>query len=191
MTRFAAEGVTLESSSNTAYSISASPNYFHALGTSVIEGREFTSGDTAPAPKVVIVSEGLARRLYPNRSAIGRHIRFINADYSDEWRTVVGVVRTVRYAGLSEADQPAIYAPFAQEPMFWMYVMLRHNGESPTLIQSVRAAISDADPALAPVGIQPVNTLIWGTLHNLDFGLNCCAPSPRLPCCLPQSASTE
>ncbi len=47
--------------------------------------------------------------------------------------------------------------------------MLRHNGESPTLIQRVRAAISDADPALAPMGIQPTNTLIWGTVAQPRF----------------------
>jgi putative ABC transport system permease protein len=135
----------------------------------LLDGREFTSADTATAPNAVIVSEGLARRLYPNESAVGRHLRLVNPDYSSDWRTIVGVVRTVRYAGLSEADQPAIYTPFAQTPMFWMYVMVRHNGENPALLQGVRSAIRDAAPTLSPMALQPMNTVLWGTVAQPRF----------------------
>jgi putative ABC transport system permease protein len=168
-TRFAAAGITLGHGPDTAYLIAASPNFFHALGTPLLEGREFTTGDAATAPKVVIISEGVARRIYPNQSAIGRQVRLINPDYSADWRTVVGVVRTVRYAGLSEADQPAIYTPFAQTPMLWMYVMVRHTGDNSALAQNVRAAIRDASPALSPMAMQPMNTVLWGTVAQPRF----------------------
>ena len=168
-TRFAAEGITLGRDADTAYLIAASANFFHALGTPLLGGREFTTADTATAPKVVIVSEGVARRIYPNQSAVGRHLRLINPDYSSDWRTIVGVVRTVRYAGLSEADQPAIYTPFAQTPMLWMYVMVRHTGDSPALVQNVRSAIRDAAPTLSPMAIQPMSTVVWGTVAQPRF----------------------
>jgi predicted permease len=168
-TRFAAEGVTLGRGADTAYLIAASTKFFHALGTRLLEGREFTSADTATAPKVVIVSEGVARRLYPNQNALGRHVRLLNPDYPNDWRTIVGVVRTVRYAGLNEADQPAIYTPFAQTPMFWMYVMVRHTGDNPALVQNVRSAIRDASPTLSPVAIQPMDTVLWGTVAQPRF----------------------
>jgi putative ABC transport system permease protein len=168
-TRFAAEGVTLGRGADSAYLIAASTNFFRALGTPLLGGREFTSADTATAPKVVIVSEDLARRMYPNQSAIGRHVSLINPDYPGDWRTIVGVVRTVRYAGLSEAAQPAIYTPFAQTPMFWMYVMVRHTGQNPALVQSVRSAIRDAAPALSPMAIQPMSAVVWGTVAQPRF----------------------
>jgi predicted permease len=168
-TRFAAADVMLGRGPDTAYLIAASPNFFHALGTPLVDGREFTSADTATAPKVVIISEGVARRIYPNQSAIGRQVRLINPDYSSDWRTIVGVVRTVRYAGLSEADQPAIYTPFAQTPMLWMYVMVRHTGDNSALAQTVRSAIRDAAPAISPMAMQPMNTVLWGTVAQPRF----------------------
>jgi putative ABC transport system permease protein len=168
-TRFAAEGVTLGREADTAYLIAASANFFHALGTPLLDGREFTTADTETSEKVVIVSEGLARRMYPNQSPVGRHVRLINPDYSNDWRTIVGVVHTIRYAGLSEADQPAIYTPFAQTPMFWMYVMVRHTGQNRALVQNVRSAIRDADPALSPMAIQPMNAVVWGTVAQPRF----------------------
>ena len=169
VTHFAAEGVTLTRSSDSAYFIAASPNFFQALGTPILEGRGFTQADTVTAPKVLMLSEGLARRIFPNGGAIGKHVRLMNPEYSDEWRTVVGVVPTVRYAGLGEADQPAVYAPFSQAPMLWMYVMVRHTPDAAGLGQSVRAAIRDVDPKLAPMAIQPMNTVLWGTVAQPRF----------------------
>jgi putative ABC transport system permease protein len=126
-TRFAAKGVSLTQGTDSAYLIAASPAYFQALGTPVLARRGFTDRDTAKSAKVIAVTDLLARRLFPNESPIGKNVRLINPEYSGEWRTVVGVVRTVRYAGLAEADQPAIYVPFSQAPMFWMYVLVRHQ----------------------------------------------------------------
>jgi predicted permease len=168
-TRFAVDGQPLRPSEDTAYFISASADYFSALGTPLLEGRAFSDADTASGPKVVIISEQLARRLFPNESAIGKRLRLINPDYTAGWRTVAGVVRTVRYRGISDPDQPAIYAPFAQAPMFWMYVMVRHDPDVPNLIQNVRAAIRTADPNLSAMAMQPMDVLLWDSVAQPRF----------------------
>lgn len=168
-TRFAAEGVTLARSEDSAYFIAASPDYFHAAGTRLIAGRAFSRVDSSTSPKVLILSEGLARRVFPNQNAVGKHLRVTNPDTSDEWRTVVGVVQTIRYSGLSDPDQPAVYAPFSQSPMFWMYVLVRHSPDTAGLAQSVRAAVQTADPKLTPIGIQPMDAVLAGTVAQPRF----------------------
>ena len=65
-----------------AYFIAASPAYFHAIGTRPIAGREFTRGDSANAPPVVVISETLARRFFPKGHAIGARLRLVNPEYS-------------------------------------------------------------------------------------------------------------
>ena len=142
-----------------AYFIAASPTYFRALGTRVVAGREFAAGDGAAAPLVVVVSETLARRFFPGGSAIGRRLRLVNPDYSADWRTIVGVVRDVRYQGLDDGPRPIVYTPFAQTPFLWMYVHVRTTGDPMTLVASVRAAVKSVDPRLTMASPRPMTAL--------------------------------
>ena len=168
-TRFAVEGRQLSATEDSSYLISTSPGFFHALGTRVLDGRVFNAADTSASPKVVIVSDQLARALFPNGSAVGKHLKLINPDYSAEWRTVIGVVSTIRYRGVADADQPAVYVPFTQVPMQWMYVMVRHDPAAQNLVQSVRAAVREADPNLSPTAMQPMETLLSESVAQPRF----------------------
>jgi predicted permease len=169
VTRFAIEGRTLEPNQSSAFFIAALPGWFQALGTPVVEGRSFTAGDTATAPRVVIVSDQLARRLFPNQSAVGQRLQLINPEQSPEWRTIVGVVKTVRYAGLEDADQPTVYTPFAQAPMFWVYVALKHDPNAPDLVRNIRSALAEADPNLTAFGITPMEELVSESVARPRF----------------------
>jgi putative ABC transport system permease protein len=142
-----------------AYFIAASPAYFRALGTRVVVGREFASGDGPEAPPVVVVSETLARRFFPGGSAVGRRLRLVNPDYPTDWRTIVGVVRDVRYQGLDDGPRPIVYTPFAQTPFLWMYVHVRTVGDPMALVGSVRAAAKAVDPRLTVASPRPMTAL--------------------------------
>jgi predicted permease len=142
-----------------AYFIAASPAYFRALGTRVVAGREFASGDGPEAPPVVVVSETLARRFFPGGSAVGRRLRLVNPDYSADWRTIVGVVRDVRYQGLDDGPRPIVYTPFAQTPFLWMYVHVRTVGEPMALVGWLRAAVKAVDPRLTVASPRPMIAL--------------------------------
>ena len=142
-----------------AYFIAASAAYFRALGTRVLAGREFAIGDGPDAPAVVVVSETLARRFFPGGSAVGRRLRLVNPDYSAEWRTIVGVVRDIRYQGLDDGPRPIVYTPFAQTPFLWMYVHVRTAGDPMALVGSVRAAVKSVDPRLTVASPRPMTAL--------------------------------
>jgi putative ABC transport system permease protein len=143
-----------------AYFIAASPAYFRTLGARMLAGREFASTDTANAPAVVIVSETLARRFFPNGRALGGRLRLVNPDYSADWRTIVGVARDVRYQGLDDGPRPVVYTPFAQTPFLWMYVHVRTRRDPMAMVGSLRAALRSVDPRLTVASPRPMIDLI-------------------------------
>lgn len=82
------------------------PGYFRALGISILRGRAFTEEDRQPDRHVIIVSESLARRLFPGEEPLGRRVR---PGRSGELLTVVGVAGDVKNGGLAPAPDPEYY----------------------------------------------------------------------------------
>jgi putative ABC transport system permease protein len=169
-TRFAVQGAADDSGSlRSAYFIAVSPDYFRALGTSLAEGREFTERDEVKAAKVVIINRALARNLFPNESALGKRLQLVNSEQSNEWREIVGVVGDVRYSGLDDPSEAAIYTPFAQTPFMWSNLMIRTTVPPQSLIPGVRNAINSADAALQPVGFRTMEELVSESVAQPRF----------------------
>src|SRR6266566_5615317 len=76
----------------TAYSRVPVPGYFQSVGQPIFQGRDFNASDTADAPLVCIISQSIAKRFWPNDSAIGKRIRWGRLDGTRPWFTIVGVV---------------------------------------------------------------------------------------------------
>jgi predicted permease len=92
-----------------------SPGYFHTMGIAVLAGAGFTRADESGNSLVAAVSATTAQRLWPNQSAIGKHIRFVG---EDDWRTVVGVITDVRAYDLQKNVPDfftggAVYVPYS------------------------------------------------------------------------------
>ncbi len=126
--RFAIEGRTLTADQDGSYLLAATPGYFEALRTPVLQGRAFDRRDIASGVPVVVVSRALANQFFPGQDAVGHRLKLINPEQSDEWRTIVGVAGDVMYRGPEQDPPPAIYTPFAQTPFMWLYVMVRTTG---------------------------------------------------------------
>jgi putative ABC transport system permease protein len=168
-TRFAAQGASNDGSLPAAYFIAASPGYFRALGTPLVEGRDFTDRDGGEAAKVLIISRDLARDLFPNESAIGKRLRLVNSELSNEWREIVGVVGDVRYSGLDDTDADTIYTPFAQTPFMWSNLMIRTSVPPQTLIQSVRDAVASVNSSLPPANFRTMEQLVSESVAQPRF----------------------
>ncbi len=148
----------VEAASVTAHSIGvnwevATPGYFRAAGTRLLAGRSFTEHDNADAPKVVVVSESLARRGWPGQSPLGKRLNTYGAkaDLKDgvfinvEWQTVVGVVEDARYRGIQN-PQPDVYLPYGQAPGGVQYLMVRTTGDPLALVAAARDQARAIDP---------------------------------------------
>jgi macrolide transport system ATP-binding/permease protein len=85
--------------------------YFETMRIPMLVGRDFGPNDTATSPRVAIVNETMARRFWPDASAVGQRI-----DSGDGPVEIVGVVRDSKYQSLSEASQPYVFEPITQEP---------------------------------------------------------------------------
>jgi predicted permease len=97
-----------------------SPGFFSALGLRVIAGRDFNEGDRRDGERVVIVSQSLAQRMFPNMDAVNRHLmwtdpvtKFIGV--STEPRRIVGIVPDVDDENLVPAATMTIFHPMDQE----------------------------------------------------------------------------
>ncbi len=171
-TRFVVQGLPSDNTDErSGYFIAISPDFFRALGTPLVDGRAFNSRDDADAAKVVVINRALARRLFSNESAVGRRMQLINPEQSNDWREIVGVVGDVRYSGLDDPGDAAIYTPFAQTPMLWNYLMIRTATTVPpsSVIQSVRNAVIAVDPKLEAANFQTMDQVVSETVAQPRF----------------------
>ncbi len=126
-----------------------SPGYFSTLGIGLVAGRDFDARDTRTTPKVAVVSEGLARRVWPGRDAIGRTLALAstwNTNEKPEAYEVVGVVKDVMPILHERDPRPFIYLPLSQEwRPFATTVLVRGAGDSRLLLPLLRDAVQRSD----------------------------------------------
>jgi putative ABC transport system permease protein len=118
-------------------------DYFRTLGIPLVRGRAFLESDRAGAPGVVVVSEAAARRLWPGADPIGKRVRF---RFFDQWLTVVGVARDIRYRSLRDAT-PTIFLP-VQQSMTQGNFAMRAAGDRDAVLTEIRRAVHEVDPSL-------------------------------------------
>jgi putative ABC transport system permease protein len=128
-----------------------SPALFQTMGVPLLRGRDFSAFDRAGAQPVAIVSDSLARRLWPDSDPIGRRIRL--ARPNTPWLTVVGIVDNVYDAHDADSPKDTWYLPyeqFAATPAAeHIYLMVR-DGDAPlAIVDEVRRAVARVDPDLA------------------------------------------
>ena len=97
-----------------------SPGFFAALGVPIIAGRDFTDADRRDADKVVIVSQSLAQRMFPNQDAVNRRLTWTDPvmkfiDVSPEPRRIVGVAADIDDENVVPGPAMSVYHPFEQE----------------------------------------------------------------------------
>ena len=170
-TRFAVEGRSLTADQDGAYFIAATPGYFKALRTPVLQGRAIDDRDTAGGAPVVVINRTLARQLYPNEGAVGHRLKIVNPEQSSEWRTIVGVVGDVKYRGLDEEPQPTLYTPFAQTPLMWLYVMVRSPGTVESVARTLRASVPSVHPSLTAGNIRSMEAVISQSVAEPRFNM--------------------
>ncbi len=156
-----------------ATKVSVSPGYFQAMGIRLIAGRVFSDDDNATASGVVILSESVARRIWPGENAIGKRLSVESNPQPRDWLTVVGIVAEVRQSGLTEAVVPAVYQPYQQvsRPLFLdhMTFAIRTSGNPVDLAPMMRTVLRDLDTDLAPASIATMEDVVAGTIAEPRF----------------------
>jgi predicted permease len=127
------------------------PNYFGAVGISILRGRGFESTDRLGSARVAILSQSFARQLYGDADPLGRRIAPTGevlkvSPFTGDWRTIVGVVADARNAGVENSPGPTVYEPFAQEFMPGAALVVRSSLDPAELGATIVRTIHDMAP---------------------------------------------
>jgi predicted permease len=140
------------------------PEYFRGFQTQVLRGREFTADDTASSQPVVVVSQSLAQRYWPNQSPLGKTLKPNIADAP--WYTVVGIAADVRHQGLDADTEPTAYYPYTQlpksvQPLLGKFMTLTVRSSTPTgLLDSIRHSVATVDSTVPIYAVKSMDEFL-------------------------------
>jgi putative ABC transport system permease protein len=144
------------------------PGYFGALGIPLLQGRDFTAHDNRAGGRVAIVSEAMAKRLWPGESAVGQTLFAGRAGLLP--REVVGVVRDVTDLGERPQTEPQFYFPVRQELAGDLMVIVTTTSEPGKFAGPVRAALKRMDASMDSVRFDTIAGLLRVTMLPQWFG---------------------
>lgn len=130
---------------------SVSPGYFEAMGMTLVEGRFFGEEDRRGSAPVAIVDDVLARRYWPNESALGKQI-----GWGPTTLSVVGVVKHVVRQGPVDPGRTQLYHVAGQVPGDMQGVVLRGRGDPAAFTGAAREALRAVDPRIAMFDVRPM-----------------------------------
>jgi predicted permease len=149
-----------------------SPGYFRVMGIQLVRGREFTERDSATAPGVVVVSQSVARTLWPGKDPLGKRISMEDEPKPEDWLTVVGVVDDVKQQGLAKDSDAAIYQPYLQvsSPGFLSHMtfVVRTALRPESVAAGMRGILRNVDKN-QPTAITSMDSLIAATTGESRF----------------------
>ena len=141
-------------------------DYFRTMQIPILRGRAFTDADGENAQYVAILSESMAKKFWPDADSIGRQFQ-MNTDAKHSM-VVVGVVKDVRYQGVTGVVAPVFYAPFVQhQPGNSLQFLQVRTGAAPeTMIPEIERAIQSLAPQLPVFDVETMRQALY-TLNGL------------------------
>ena len=135
------------------------PDYFRVMGIPLRSGREFSETDREDRPRVAIVNETLARRLFAGRSALGQRVRRPASDgHPEPWAEIVAVVADSHYLTLGEEIRPQVYWPFGSG-VGNMTLHVRTESGGSGFAQGLQDILSGVDSRV-PVRVRPLSSVM-------------------------------
>ncbi|HXJ73158.1 MAG TPA: ABC transporter permease, partial [Candidatus Dormibacteraeota bacterium] len=128
-------------------------NYFQTLHVPLLEGRHLAPSDNETGEKVAVINATMARRYWPEESAVGKRVR-PDALQTKDWLEIVGVVADIKNESLTQRPRPEIYFSYAQFPSRGLSLMLRTTLPPLALAESLRREIGKVDSTLAVTDVQ-------------------------------------
>jgi len=127
------------------------PNYYETMGIPLLAGRTFTDADGPDAPRVMLISENIARRYWPNESPIGAQLGSASRPF-----TIIGVVGDVKRNRLAVDADRVFYWPLLQYPSINLSLVTRTTGEPNAMLAGMRDVVRSFD---SNVPVTDLNTM--------------------------------
>ena len=145
------------------------PGYFNAMGARLIAGRFFTEQDGLDSPPVVVVDDLMARKIWPNESAIGKRIKDEGPDR--RWKEVVGVVEHMLNNSLTAEVREQIYISQRQQATNALYFTVRTRSSSAGVLKSIEDEVHKLDADLAVHNVRPMNDYVKEATAQTRYSL--------------------
>ena len=143
-----------------------SADYFRTVGLAVVEGRGFNADDARPGGRSAIINQTMARRFFPNGSAIGR--RWMSGDVlQPDAPVIVGVVEDAKYIDVRDATPNMAYRVAGAVPAETLgNLEIRAAGDPSALTPTIRQALAELEPTLPVFDIVPLDLRLSRGLTN-------------------------
>ena len=136
------------------------PSYFSTMRIPLLRGRLFTDQDTAKTPRVAVINEAMAGKLWPGQDALGK--RFSDTAPSGPFIEVVGIAKQGKYNDVVDTTTMFYYEPLAQNFRSFTTLQLRTAGSPEALISAVEQQIHSLAPGLPVTDVQTMEQSLGG-----------------------------
>ena len=145
------------------------PGFVQATGLQLVAGRDFTDQDTQDSAPVVIISQTLAKQMFPNQDPIGKVIRSWRDD--NKPREIVGIVVDVKVNSLQESTQGTAYVPHQQDPWGTIAYVVRTKGDPTPYVGSVRSTLMGMNRNIALANVRSMAAVHETALAEPKFNM--------------------
>ncbi len=140
------------------------PGYFRTMGIPLLAGRDVRDTDQAETPRVMVVNETLARRIFPGENAVGKHMAWDGPTQIEDLE-IVGVVGDVRAFGFDAEVEPTIYLASPQvQPPESMGLVIKTAGDPLSMVRELRQAVWTLDGDLPLYEVATMEQLVGDAL---------------------------
>jgi putative ABC transport system permease protein len=150
------------------------PGYLLAMQIPLEKGRMFTDADGETSAPVALISETMARNLWPGQNPLGKHLRISGSDKPIEqlsWRSVVGVVSDVKQDRLDAPGEMQFYVPQAQMVNSYMTLVVRTRVNPTSVATAIREQIHALDKDQVVYAVATMDQLLSGSLALRRFSM--------------------
>ena len=149
------------------------PSYFETMGTRILRGRGIEETDRRGGPVVVVVSDAMARAVWPGEEVLGKQFRLPGDDMP--LITVVGIAEDIRAARLQGDADMWYYLPAAQYGMLFdeplsLQILSRVDGRAGDYLEPIRRALQPAMPGEGYVTAMAMQSLVAPKQRSWEFG---------------------
>ncbi len=149
----------------------ATPGYFQTMGIPLLRGRTFNDLDQPNSQPVVIINDQLAGQYFPNEDPLGKRIKRGPPSSNAEWLTIVGIVGSIRESGMDKPAVPAFYVSQTQNPMTFLYLALRTEGDPVAVLPGVRQAVHNVNPAIPIYRVRSMSDIVRDSAWQLNYSM--------------------
>jgi putative ABC transport system permease protein len=145
------------------------PGFIKTTGLQLMAGRDFNDQDTKDSAPIVIISQTLAKKMFPNEDPLGRVIRSWRDD--NKPRQIVGIVADVKVGSLQEQATGTAVVPHQQDPWGVLAYVVRTEGDPKQYVALVRSALNSMDPNIALARVSSMEAIRETALAEPKFNM--------------------